>query len=213
MYRGYNFSLTISLCLDAPTWPFRKRTDGTPKTSKAIAYLKASVPESDTAPTIELSRADSPVMKTLNDDLLVAYVVNTGDSFSYVQYRDLETDSVSEAELHEIGLRNLAAFADSGNLRVVPHGNIFAVLLNGNFEASMILLDQLWTESLREFVSGDFLVATPARDILAFCDASSTTGRTELMQVIDRLKASQDHPLTQQLYVRRGRNWVPESAA
>jgi hypothetical protein len=194
-------------------WPFRKRAAATPKTSKAIAYLKASVPESDAAPTIELSRADSPVMKILNNDLFIAYVVDTGDSFSYVQYRDLETDSVTEAELHEIGLRNLATLADAGNLRVVPHGNIFAVLLDGNFEASMILLDQLWTESLREYVHGDFLVAIPTRDILAFCDASSTAGRAELMQLVDRLKASQDHLLTQQLYVRRGSNWVPEDLA
>ena len=79
-------------------WPFRKRADATPKTPNAVAYLKASVHDHDAAPAIELSHADSPVMKTLNDDLLVAYVVDTGDSFSYVQYRDLETDSVTEVD-------------------------------------------------------------------------------------------------------------------
>ena len=35
-------------------------------------------------------------------------------------------------------------------------------------------------------------------------------GEAFKLQVIDHLKASQDHPLTQQLYVRRDDSWVPE---
>ena len=152
-------------------------------------------------------------MRELGDELLIAYLVDTGNAFEYIQYRDLETDSVTESQLHQNAIQNLAAVAASGNLRVAPHGNIFAVLLDGNFEGSMILLDELWDDSFRQFVQGNYLIALPTRDVLAFCDASSDDGRNELLELINRLKDSEDHPLTQQLYVRKDNKWIPESAA
>ncbi len=177
-----------------------------------MAYLKAAV--SDDGPSaIELSHDDTPVLKDLGNSLFVAYVVDTGNAFSYVQYRDMAEESVTAAQLHRTALDNLSKIASSGNLRVAPHGNIFAVLLDGNFESSMILLYQFWDESFRQFVQGDYLAAFPTRDVLAFCDASSDTGRKELLELIVRLKHSQDHPLTQDLYVRRGNGWLPENAA
>ena len=105
----------------------------------------------------------------------------------------------------------MAAIAASGSLRVAPHANIFAVLLDGNFEASMILLDDLWDVSFRQFVQGDYAIGLPTRDVLAFCDASSESGRAELHELVNRLKDSQDHPLTRQLYVRRDTQWIPEN--
>jgi uncharacterized protein YtpQ (UPF0354 family) len=168
------------------------------------------VPDDDDGPTIELPHDDTPVLKWLNAELLVAYVVDAGRSCEYIQYGDLQTESVSETELHEIGIRNLSALARSGKLRVAPYGSIFAVLLDGNFESSMILLDDLWADSFRQFVTGDYLIAIPNRDILAFCDLSSNDGRYELLQVIKRIEGSEDHPLTRTLYLRRGNEWVPE---
>lgn len=78
--------------------------------------------------TIGLPHDDAPVLKPLNAELLVAYVIDTGDSFEYIQNRDLQTDSVSEAELHAIGIGNLSALVASGQLRIAPHGAVFAVV-------------------------------------------------------------------------------------
>ena len=182
-------------------------------TNNAIAYLKAAVPVDDPEPVIELSRDDSPVMKDVGGGLLVAYLVDTGDSFGYVQYRDLDADSVTESELHENAVDNLLSLTTTTDLRVAPHGNIFAVLFDGNFEASLILADQLWRESFRQFVTGDYFVAIPNRDILAFCDCSSAVGRSELLQVIDRLRGSADHPISDQLFVRRDNEFHAEKVA
>ena len=77
----------------------------------------------------------------------------------------------------------------------------------------MILLDDLWNASFRQFVQGDYLIALPARDVLAFCDASSDAGRAELAELINRLKGSEDHPLSQKLYIRRENQWMSESPA
>ncbi len=79
--------------------------------------------------TIGMPHDDAPVLKQLNAELLVAYVIDTGDSFVYIQNRDVHTDSVNEAELHAIGIGNLSVLAASGQLRVAPNGDVFAALL------------------------------------------------------------------------------------
>ena len=179
------------------------------QTSKAIAYLKVEVSsEPSDGRTIELPHADSPILKTLGNGLIVAYVVDQNDSFRYIQNHDLENEKVTEEQLHRIGLANLTNHAAKKNLRVVPHQNIFAVLLDSNFEASMILLDNLWDGPFRQFVSGQYAITVPTRDVLAFCDATSPVGLEELRTVAAMLKDSKDHPLSQSLYVREDGCWV-----
>ncbi len=133
---------------------------------RAIAYLKASVPEQDPAPVVTLTGLDAPVFRSLNNGLLVSYVVDTGDEYQFVQYRHLAQDSATEDELHAAGLGNLLALA-AGSLRVAPHpkGQMFAVLMGGNFEASLILLDCLWDDSFRQFAAGQYAIAIPAQHI------------------------------------------------
>ncbi|MEM6448095.1 MAG: DUF1444 family protein [Cyanobacteria bacterium P01_D01_bin.123] len=158
------------------------------KTSNAIAYLKKVVKDDDGSNPLTLSQADSPVIKDHGNNLITTYVVDAGNQFKYIQYCDIEADSITVEQLDDVGLNNLAAIAASGELRVAPHANVFAVLLDGNFEASMILLDDLWNDLFRQFVQGNYLIALPTREVLAFCDASSDIGRTELLELIDRLR-------------------------
>jgi len=47
---------------------------------------------------------------------------------------------------------------------------VFAFFMRGDFEASVILLDDLWDGESRQFVTGEYAAAIPARDMLAFCD-------------------------------------------
>ena len=113
----------------------------TSSTSGAVAYLKPVVPDDDPVPVMELSSGDTPVMRDVGNGLLVAYLVDDGDSFAYIQYRDFDRDHVTENELHDIGINNLLALTAQADLRVAPHGNILAAFLDGNFEASLLLVD------------------------------------------------------------------------
>jgi uncharacterized protein YtpQ (UPF0354 family) len=149
----------------------------------------------------------------IGNGLLVAYLVDEGDSFAYIQHRHLDRDGVTEEELYDIGIDNLLELAAENELRVVQHGNFYAAILDGHFEASLLLVDSLWRDSFRPFVTGDYLVAIPNRDILAFCDRSSPAGRAELLDVIERLKGSGDHPLSRELFVRRDSEWIIDAMA
>jgi len=177
-------------------------------TERAIAYLKATTP-ADGSKSVTLSREDSPVLRPLVDGLCVSYIVDEGDSYKYVQNRHLDEDGVSEEQLHQIGLSNLVALVSQRNLQVQPYQSIYAVLMGGDFEASLILLDQLWDSHFQQFVSGRYSIAIPNRDILAFCDSTSVAGLAELRQLIERIHATGDHPVSNQIYVRHQTRWQP----
>jgi hypothetical protein len=180
-------------------------------TSRAIAYLKPDLtgkPRSkSTRRRVELSGADAPVLRPLADGLLVAYVVDQGDHFEFVQHRHLEADGCSEEELHAVAVANLARQA-SGSLQVARNSEVFAVLMGGNFEASLMVLDDVWENGFRQFVTGEYVVACPARDLLGFCDATSAAGLRELLAVSAMARSDDiDHPLSDRLYRRVGGHW------
>jgi uncharacterized protein YtpQ (UPF0354 family) len=181
-------------------------------TDTAIAYLKAALPTDDDSPSVALPFEQSPVFRPFASGFGIFYVVDDSKSYHFVQYRHLAEDGIDAAKLHEIGIRNLTELAAKRKLRVQPHANIFAVLMGGDFEASMILLDQLWDRGFRQFVAGEYANAVPARDILAFCDSTSEQGILELQQLIERVTPGGDHLISANVYVRREGSFLPLNA-
>jgi uncharacterized protein YtpQ (UPF0354 family) len=178
-------------------------------TSRAIAYLKAAVPEDDDAPVIELSHGDSPVVRQYAERLCICYLVDEGTSYRYVQYRDLLVDGIDEETLHRIGIDNLSKLTAVRTVRVHPYQGVFAVVMGGDFEASLILLNQFWNEHFRQFVAGDYVAAIPARDILAFCDSTSSMGIEELHRIVERCYPVGDHLISNRLFARHQSTWNP----
>ena len=86
---------------------------------QAIAYLKPAM--RDEEPALSLSKADSPVLRSINEDLLVTYVVDAGDQFRLVQHRHLEQEGVSTDELHGIAVSNLERLADTPHSQRSSH--------------------------------------------------------------------------------------------
>ncbi|WP_175948145.1 DUF1444 family protein [Burkholderia pyrrocinia] len=171
--------------------------------SRAIAYLKPTT--KDVGPTVSLPRPGSPVLQVINEDLLVAYLVDMGDHFEYVQHWHLEQEGMSADELHGVAVSNLQNLAEE-RLVVREYGPIHVALMGGNFEASLLLVHSMWSAWYAHLVKNTYMVAAPARDILAFCDASSTDGVAELRQVIQRVQNC-DHRLHPHLYRRSGLEW------
>lgn len=174
---------------------------------QAIAYLKVVVLDDD-GPTYKFSAEDSPILKDIGHGLLVGYIVDMGTHFSYVQQRHLMASGVTENELHKNAVHNLASLAEI-NAKVQQYGNIYVVLMGGNFEASLILLNEFWSEWYSQLALNNFVAAFPARDILAFTDSSNEQGITELKELCSRCTTHVDHPLTTQLFSYVRGSWQP----
>lgn len=172
----------------------------------AIAYLRPDLTGEDGKADVVLSGEDEPILHQLGNGMLVAYLVDQGDHYLWVQQKHLLAETVTAKELHEQGVLNLARKA-SGALQVTDQGDFFACFLDGDFEASLLLVDDLWENHLAELVSNSFIVGVPARDILMFCDSESERGIAEIGNRIERVWPNGDHLLRRELYRRNQKNW------
>ena len=153
-----------------------------------------------------LTGADEPVFRALGNGLLVAYVVDTGDALQVLQYRHLAESGFAAGELHIRAVENLLGLARE-KLEVRSCRGVFVALMGGNFEASLLIVDRIWDETLAHLVPNGFVAAVPARDILAFCDIASQAGIAELRAIVARAETL-DHPLIPTLLCRQGASWI-----
>ena len=183
------------------------------RVQRSFAYLKPEIPASAPDPAVSLSFEDSPVLRKFSPGLLAAYIVDEGDRFSFIQGRDLLETGIGEDQLHIQAIANLARFAE-GKLRIQQSGPVWALFLDGNLEAGLMMIDGLWDGSLGEYARTP-VVAVPARDVIAFCDSSSADGISELRSLVDRVWPGGDHLLSRDLYRRQDKNWqvVGQSSA
>lgn len=175
------------------------------RVQKAVPYLKPDISSSDPAPAPALNFDDSPILRRFAPGLLTAYLVDEGDRFSYVQGRDVREAGLGEEDLNRQAVLNLADIAD-GKVTVRQSGSVWTLIFDGNFEASLMVLDDLWINGLREYAR-DPVVAIPARDVLAFCDVASPAGLLELRALVKRVRPLGDHLLSEHLYRRIDRQW------
>ena len=175
---------------------------------QAVAYLKPKL--SDDVPAIELPELDMPVLSDLGNGLLISYLVDEGSCFEYVSEGQRAKAGLSEDELKQLARENLDRLEKANEARVVSYEDVFAVLWNGNFEASLLLLDNFWDEDYARLAPNGFVAALPARDVLAFCDANSATGIQQLREIVERADGVA-HAITNTLYRRRskGSAWEP----
>ena len=130
------------------------------------------------------------------------YLVDQDDGLVYVQNRHLTGTKLTLDGLHELGLHNLAERA-AGKTRMQQLGPVNAIFVDGMFEASLVLLDDLWDNTLAELAPNGLVAALPARDVLAVCDAKSQPGIDSLRELSKRVYDSGNHVLTSELYTRQ----------
>ena len=177
---------------------------------RAVAYLQKAAPQDADIVADEAARAtgdDAPVVRALGHGLLATYVVEEDAEFHYVLGGELAAAGLTRDELHAAATRNLEAIARR-SVEVHPYGHIHAVLMGGDFEASLLLCDGFW-DAHAELAPGGLVAAIPARNVLAFGDAAVPDSLQELDDLCTRVDPAIDHPLTDTLLRRVGGRWEP----
>jgi uncharacterized protein YtpQ (UPF0354 family) len=110
----------------------------------------------------------------------VVYIVEQdtqAEHYELVQRGDIELASLSAAQLHTSALIQLTHFANQ-QLDLMEHKNgLWELSVGAGFEASLVLIDELWTEVMPKFVGTNPLVAIPHQDRII-------VGRTEQSDVL-----------------------------
>ena len=169
--------------------------------SKAVAYLKQvfPVPASEPDPLLE-----SPVCaRRFSEYVGVFYLIDDGERFAMVGQADRKAAGISEDQLHQIGLKNLAAQMDT--MKIEGKGGLWTVTGPGHFEASLVLLDSLWeTGAFAGKLPNGPAVAIPARDSIIICDKGDSKNVATLRRLAGLIMDNpQPHPLSRGVFARK----------
>ncbi|HEV7713209.1 MAG TPA: hypothetical protein VGP16_33755 [Asanoa sp.] len=172
-----------------------------------LPYLKATVDGPGIAePSV------TPATRAFVGSLLTTYVLDEGTRLRFITEAEAEEAGRTVDQLHQRAIANLAALVAKQDLRTPKFHAITPVLFDGNLEASFMLFDELWTSFEERFGEPEILAVAPARDILAFCPASSGDGRKELGELVESIWPGGDHLLTRDFYRRVNGTWQLDEA-
>ena len=123
------------------------------------------------------------IYEKYNDELIIAYAEDSKSSIRYLTATDMKTLAIDKDSLRSIATRNLDRLLT--NINGKGGDGMYMVTAGGDYEASIILLDNIITKQTFP-VNGDFVIAIPTRDILLI------TGSNEIEKIAKIREAAKD---------------------
>jgi len=166
--------------------------------------LRVSIPNAPPG-----TEGSAPVMRATQGVFGVSYLIDQGDHYAHANVDELRGSGLTLDALHMVGVKNLARLVNGKpGLQVLPQADgVFGLVMGGQFEASLVLVDALWDEALRKHYKTAPVVTMPARDMLAFCDEGSAAGIEGLRAMAERIRTGGEGFMTDKLYVRKEGRW------
>jgi uncharacterized protein YtpQ (UPF0354 family) len=176
-----------------------------PSADLVVPRIVLNLPKT-VVPDIELPDDDSPVELPFIADLILFYGFDQPTYFTMVAQRDLVRLALDKQRLHAIALANLRRLMPQPELHEISPG-VFMLTCGGNFEATTLLLDEVWHQVSTK-VLGGLVVAVPARDIVIFTGADNRDGLAFMRSKVSHVLETCDHTLTRFFLVRYGDKWT-----
>jgi hypothetical protein len=170
----------------------------------ALPYLSPAQSAEDTAPLHAFGSLDGPIVRPFSNSssLIVTYMIDEPGALVFVRERDVEKDDRARSELHRRAIENLRAHAQRKKLRFETKGAMQIAKLDGQHDASLLLLDELWDPPTRIMdPDGELIAAVPSRSTLMFTGSATRGGLPELRATCSRAL------LSPELFVRRKGVW------
>lgn len=166
--------------------------------STALPYLSPALSSEDTAPFHVYGSADAPIARPFSRTLIVNYVIDEPGALVFVRERDVR-ETLRE-DLHLCAIDNLRRRATRRPPRFETKGATSHAKWDGQHDASLLLLDELWDHR-----SADLVAAVPARHRLLFCEQRSDHALAALRSQTAVEKTS----LSAELFARKDKQWRP----
>jgi uncharacterized protein YtpQ (UPF0354 family) len=158
-----------------------------------IAEIKESVKQRGS------KQVPENVYEDFNGDLVILYAEDTPTSVSYFAPKSLEEIGISRKQLRTLSVANLTRLIPKPQVDTGPLVSMITV--GGNYEASLLLFDDLWANLSK--ADGEIVVAVPARDLLMFTGSRNQPGLTKLRKLAAKYVKESPYHLTDKLFVYR----------
>jgi uncharacterized protein YtpQ (UPF0354 family) len=141
-----------------------------------------------------------PVHEVLNELLIVLFAEDSPTRIRFLTEENLRASDLARETLRTLAVDNLRKLLPKVEVR--PGGAFSLVTAGGNYEASLLLLDDLWSK--RSIAAdGDYVVAVPARDLLLVAASDSPANVARLREVASQMAAKAAYRLSDALFVYR----------
>lgn len=162
--------------------------------SAALPYLAPASSGEDTAPFHAYGSLDAPIARPFSKSVLVHYIVDEPGALVYIRERDVGAEL--REDLHLCALDNLRRRAESRRPRFEARGTTQRAKWCGTYDASLLLLDELWDHRGAHLVA-----AVPARNTLLFAESKGEDVLAEMRTHVAKTS------LSAELFVRRDKQW------
>jgi hypothetical protein len=142
-----------------------------------------------------------PATERLVADLSIVYAFDRPRSLQIMTEAERGALGVPAGGLRELAVRNLRRLVPE--IRHEESGSAHMLLAGGNFEASLLLLDDLWTR-LAGDVPGELVACVPARDMMLYTGSGIAGGIEVLRQLALRILTEGGYALSGTLL-----RWTP----
>lgn len=139
------------------------------------------------------------IVEPLAGDLVLTYVEDTPDSMSFLSPAEAERRGLDGESLRAQALSNLSRFLPE--LDVQGGEGRYVARLDRNYDASMVLLFERWSERIR--VQGDPVFAIAARDEVMVCGSEDVDSVASLKDMAAQIARSSAYNLSHALFVHR----------
>jgi hypothetical protein len=152
----------------------------------------------------EMDPSVKPVSEKFVADLSIVYAFDHPHSLEIMTDRERRTIGVPKPRLRKLALDNLRRLiTDIGQH---DDGTAFMLSAGGNFEASLLLLPELWREFATK-VEGDLIACAPARDLLLYTGTRTPGGLDTLRRIADRVVEAGAYPVSSSVLRWNGKGW------
>ena len=156
----------------------------------------------------ELNKNKEEVQSNLyeeyNEDLIIVYMQDSEYSLTSIDIEDFDKLDLSKDTLLDFSIKNLKEILP--DIQVGGENGSYYILAGGNFEASLILFETIWTKENFN-VNGDFVIAIPCRDLLAITGSKDMEGIQELKSFAEKMYNEGDHNISPFLYKWNGKRF------
>jgi len=141
-------------------------------------------------------------------DLNVVYAFDSENVSAYATVAQLQQLHLPADQIHETAIANLRLRIPQ-TIQTKGDGKSFLLMVGGNFESSLILLDEVW-EDLAGSISGDAIASVLARDVCLVTGSAIVGGIESLRAARERICALglPSHFISWSLIRRVDRGWA-----
>lgn len=145
------------------------------------------------------------VWEKYNEELIIVYGEDKEKSISYFNEDDLINLNLNRSQLRKLAIDNIKKIISEFEKIVVEEG--FMLTAGGTYEASLILLTDIWKKSNFEFI-GEITIGVPNRDLLLVVDSNNIHKVEEMKNKIAGCFNNYNHPISEKIYKWNGGKFI-----